>query len=48
MKTNREECEKKFAERKLVMSDEKCRECEYLYLCPFMAQAMDEVVYGSD
>ena len=48
MKIFREECGKEFDERKLVLSDEKCRGCEYLYLCPFMAQAMDEVVYGDD
>lgn len=48
MKISRDECNKDFSEGKLVMSDGKCRKCEYLYLCPFMARAMDEVVYGDD
>ena len=46
MKISKEECDKEFTEQKLVLSDEKCKQCEYLYLCPFMAQAMEEVVNG--
>lgn len=46
IKFSKDECDKEFSDQKLIMSDEKCNKCEYLYLCPYMAQAMDEVVYG--
>ena len=46
MKISKDECDKEFAEKKLVLSDEKCKQCEYLYFCPFMSQAVDEVVNG--
>ena len=46
MKISKDECNKEFAEGKLIMSDEKCKQCEYLYLCPYMLRAMDEIVNG--
>ena len=46
MKISKDECDKAFSERILVLSDEKCKQCEYLYLCPYMSQVMDEVVNG--
>ena len=48
MKISKDECDKDFAERKLELSDEKCNSCPYLYLCPYMARAMDDVVNGDD
>jgi radical SAM protein with 4Fe4S-binding SPASM domain len=46
MKISKDECDKEFSDQKLILSDEKCKKCEYLYVCPYMAQAMAEVVYG--
>lgn len=48
MKISKNECDKDFSENKLVLSDEKCRQCEYLYLCPFMFRVMAEVVNEDD
>ena len=48
MKISKDECDKDFAERKLEMSDEKCGQCEYLYVCPFMSQEMNDIVNGDD
>ena len=46
MKFLKDECSKDFADKKLILSEEKCKECEYFYLCPFMCQAMNEIVNG--
>lgn len=46
MKISKDECDKDFAEKKLELSEEKCGQCEYLYLCPYMARAMEEVIEG--
>ena len=46
MKISKDKCDKDFAEKRLVLSNEKCKQCEYLYLCPFMFRAMNEVVNG--
>ena len=50
MKINieKEECYKDWENHELVISDEKCGNCEFKYLCRFMKQSMDEVVYGTD
>jgi radical SAM protein with 4Fe4S-binding SPASM domain len=48
MKILKDECDKEFAEKKLELTDEKCNSCQYLYLCPYMAMAMDDVVNGDD
>ena len=45
MKISKDECDKKFAEHQLFLTEE-CRQCEYFYLCPYMARAMEEVVEG--
>lgn len=42
----KEECKKESENHWLVMSDEKCKKCPYLYECRFMFEAMQEVVYG--
>ena len=46
MKISKDECDKDFAEKKLELSEEKCGQCEYCYLCPYMARAMNDVVEG--
>ena len=46
MKISKDKCDKEFAEKNLTVSDEKCKQCEYFYLCPFISRAMDEVVNG--
>lgn len=48
IRIEKEQCYKDYENHKLVMSDEKCGECEFLYTCRFMKSVMDEVVYGSD
>ncbi len=48
MKISRDECDKEFSARRLILSDEKCKPCKYFYLCPFISRAMDEVVNGDD
>ena len=48
MKNSKEECDKDFAEKTLILSDEKCKKCEHLYHCPFMSRAMAEIMYGDD
>ena len=47
MKITKTECDKDFVEGKLELSDEKCRQCKYFYLCPYMAREMDDVVNGN-
>lgn len=46
MKISKNKCDKEFAEKKLTLSDEKCKQCEYLYLCPYVYHHMDEVANG--
>ncbi len=46
MKISKDECDREFSNQELILSDEKCKQCEYLYLCPYMSQAMAEVVNG--
>lgn len=48
MKISKDECDKGFSERKLILSDEKCKPCKYFYICPFIRRDMDEVIYGDD
>lgn len=47
MKISKDECDKEFTEKELVLSDEKCGSCPYLYLCPYIAREMDDVVNGN-
>ena len=46
MKISKEECDKKFADKELILSDEECKKCEFYYLCPFIQRAYDEIVNG--
>ena len=40
------ECVQDFEEKRLVMSDEKCDGCPYVYECRFMMAEMNDVTYG--
>ena len=42
----KKQCFDDYENGSLVMSDEKCGDCEHKYTCRFMKKAMDEVVYG--
>lgn len=42
----KQECDKEYEEGKLHMSDDKCKECEYLYSCVYMMMEMNDIVYG--
>lgn len=46
MKISKDECDKDFAEKKLILSDGKCKQCGYFYLCPFVSRAMTDVEDG--
>ena len=46
--TEKKQCFDDYENGSLIMSDEKCGDCEHRYECRFMQRAMDEVVYGSD
>lgn len=46
--TEKKQCFDDYENGSLVMSDDKCEDCEHKYECRFMHRAMDEVVYGSD
>lgn len=46
--TEKKQCFDDYENDGLMMSDEKCGDCEYKYTCRFMQIAMDEVVYGFD
>lgn len=46
MKISKDTCDKEFAEKKLELSESKCKECEYFYLCPYILKSYNDVVYG--
>ena len=46
--TEKKQCFDDYENRSLIMSDEKCEDCEHRYECRFMQKAFDEVTYGSD
>ena len=46
--TEKKQCFDDYENGSLIMSDEKCGDCEHRYECRFMHSAMNEVVYGSD
>lgn len=46
--TEKQQCFDDYKNGSLIMSDEKCGDCEHRYECRFMQKVMDEVVYGSD
>lgn len=39
----KEECDKEYQEGKLIMSDDKCKECEHYYSCVYMLLALNGV-----
>ena len=43
----KDECKKEAEDKRLVMSDEKCKSCEYLYECPYMVAEMNDIVEGN-
>ena len=46
--TEKKQCFDDYENRSLIMSDEKCGDCEHKYECRFLHNVMNEVVYGSD
>lgn len=46
--TEKKQCFDDYECGNLIMSDEKCGDCEYKYTCRFMQMSMDEVIYGTD
>lgn len=46
--TEKKQCFDDYENGSLIMSDNKCGDCEHKYECRFMKEAMDEVVYGAD
>lgn len=40
------ECVSDYEKRNLVMPEEKCNDCPYLYECRFMEAEMEDVTYG--
>ena len=48
MKISKNECDKDFANKSLILSDEKCEKCEYYAWCPFIKRSLNEVTDGDD
>lgn len=42
----RKDCEIDFLRNELRMSEKKCRQCEYEYVCPYLAMEINQVMYG--
>lgn len=40
------ECVSEYEKEGIIMSEEKCKDCQYLYECRFMAAEMEDVVSG--
>lgn len=40
------ECTKDYEQKQLIMSDNKCKQCEYYYTCRFMMMEMEAVING--
>lgn len=40
------ECVSDYEKRNLVMTDDKCNNCQYLYECRFMVAEMEDVTFG--
>lgn len=45
--TEKKQCFDDYESKTLIMSDEKCGDCEHKYTCRFMKREMDDVVYGN-
>ena len=43
----RDECKKDAENGSLIMSDTKCKSCEYLYECPYMVAEMEDIIEGN-
>ena len=46
--TEKKQCFDDHENGSLIMSEDKCSDCEHKFECRFMKAAMDEGVYGSD
>lgn len=46
MKISKEECDRKFSEKSLLLSNKKCKTCEYYYRCPYIMRSYNDVMYG--
>ena len=40
------ECKEQYEKCELIMSDEKCNGCPFLYECRYMIAEMNDIVYG--
>ena len=43
----KDECKELADKYSLVMNDTKCKPCQYYLTCPYMLEAMNDVVYGN-
>ena len=46
MHEEKEECQRDYEQKRLVMSNEKCKNCDCYYKCCFVAWEMDSIVNG--
>lgn len=46
--TEKKQCFDDYENGNLVMTDDKCGDCEHKYTWRFMQMSIDEVIYGSD
>lgn len=44
----KQECDEEYKEGKLIMSHDKCKECEHYYSCVYVMMEMYCVLYGED
>lgn len=42
----KEKCQDDAEQHNLIMSDEKCKPCEFYNTCRFIRQSYDDVIYG--
>ena len=42
----KEECHDEVEKHSLVMTDEKCKPCEFYNTCRYIRQELDDVMYG--
>ena len=47
IKFYKDECKELADKYSLVMNDTKCKPCQYYLTCPYMLEAMNDVVYGN-
>jgi len=46
MKTTKDECDKAYEEKRLELSDKKCKECEFYHTCKYIFWSYEDVIYG--